>query len=758
MKKSTSFRFVIACFLVAVFSLLVGCGAKPCTHQWAGADCVNPERCTLCGETQGEALGHDWVEAACESPECCTRCGETRGEALGHDWAEATCESPEHCYRCNEARGEAVAHSFGRWMLRQENMYHVCTSCGQEESAPLDYPVYLSERICGRWNMCSMVKNGKSYSTYQLPETEADLEYCFYEDGHVARLGFENEEISTGWSIDLVKYDSAAGQHLIYLRFPEQNALTGAYFTCDGDDIYLIAPLNSKGDRATLSNTFGDGIAALIAGTWTAWWEEGLYNITFSEDRSFTADFDGEISGFWQPREPEANGASTTYNAEIMLNYEKNGKACSQHLILYNFNPSRSQEREKDSMYLSGEIHDKDLSFSLDAKELLTEAVNRADTAHLGTWTSLEYTVSVPNKETYIPDEEQGLSTEYSLTFQEDGSFIANLHKEIKGTWEIRDIRQQNGKPVFVYSLKAKDIDAYSYFHLQENGYVYISGNDDVSYNYTLRQMTEAEIAERNQLAAAAPTMVVGEWFGTDANNIQGAFLEDGTFSLSYGEGEARSEFHGYWHFHTLSEYNGVYTYFYDIESVIEIPELEGVDGMPDADLSGDGGMLTDMALSEDDAAALGTDSDEAGDAKPMTYREDFALQLEVKDGLYHLQLNSFYVSGSMTNADGLAQCQEAVSAIAGHWSADTVRKFNADLTENTEVSADFYLDISEDGSFTGFAGRDLAGRLQYSGNRDGAEQYWVYYDGNAQVDAIFTFQEGTLGAFIQPYSVNFSR
>ena len=74
------------------------------------------------------------------------------------------------------------------------------------------------------------------------------------------------------------------------------------------------------------------------------------------------------------------------------------------------------------------------------------------------------------------------------------------------------------------------------------------------------------------------------------------------------------------------------------------------------------------------------------------------------------------------------------------------------------EVSADFYLGISEDGSFTGFAGRELQGRLQYSGHRDGAEQYWVYYDGNSQVDAIFTFQEGTLRAFIQPYSVNFSR
>lgn len=75
---------------MAVFSLLVGCGAKPCTHQWTGADCMNPERCTLCGETQGEALGHDWVEAACESPECCTRCGETRGVRRLHERALGT--------------------------------------------------------------------------------------------------------------------------------------------------------------------------------------------------------------------------------------------------------------------------------------------------------------------------------------------------------------------------------------------------------------------------------------------------------------------------------------------------------------------------------------------------------------------------------------------------------------------------------------------------------------------------------------------
>ena len=41
--------------LIICVMLLSGCG---CQHEWTDADCVTPRTCTLCQETEGEALGH----------------------------------------------------------------------------------------------------------------------------------------------------------------------------------------------------------------------------------------------------------------------------------------------------------------------------------------------------------------------------------------------------------------------------------------------------------------------------------------------------------------------------------------------------------------------------------------------------------------------------------------------------------------------------------------------------------------------------
>ena len=83
-------------------------GITSCNHEWIEATCTEPKTCTICGDTEGEALGHEWVEATCAEPKHCTRCGETEGEALGHDWEPATNEKPKTCKRCGETEGEKL--------------------------------------------------------------------------------------------------------------------------------------------------------------------------------------------------------------------------------------------------------------------------------------------------------------------------------------------------------------------------------------------------------------------------------------------------------------------------------------------------------------------------------------------------------------------------------------------------------------------------------------------------------------------------
>ena len=124
--------------LCLVVLILIGC---VCKHEWREATCTEPKTCTLCGETEGEALGHKWSSATCASPKTCVRCGMTEGEALGHDWIEATCTEPKTCHRCGTTEGEATGHTYTEWQVKtnatckQEGLeVRTCEACGQEET------------------------------------------------------------------------------------------------------------------------------------------------------------------------------------------------------------------------------------------------------------------------------------------------------------------------------------------------------------------------------------------------------------------------------------------------------------------------------------------------------------------------------------------------------------------------------------------------------------------------------------------------
>lgn len=82
-----------------------------CTHSWQDATCTAPKTCSVCGATEGEALGHKWSDATCTAPKTCSTCKTTEGEALGHDWDDATCTAPKTC-ACGATEGEALGHNY----------------------------------------------------------------------------------------------------------------------------------------------------------------------------------------------------------------------------------------------------------------------------------------------------------------------------------------------------------------------------------------------------------------------------------------------------------------------------------------------------------------------------------------------------------------------------------------------------------------------------------------------------------------------
>mgnify|MGYP002625755360 FL=1 len=58
----------------------------PCIdgHAWVDATCTEPKTCSICGVTEGEALGHEWLENTpnYQQAKTCSICGETEGKVL----------------------------------------------------------------------------------------------------------------------------------------------------------------------------------------------------------------------------------------------------------------------------------------------------------------------------------------------------------------------------------------------------------------------------------------------------------------------------------------------------------------------------------------------------------------------------------------------------------------------------------------------------------------------------------------------------
>ena len=117
--KKSKTAFVVVSVLVAL--LLIGVLAVyfffPCIllgHSWADATCTEAKTCSVCAETEGEALGHTWADATCTEAKTCTVCAETEGEALGHTWKKLSNVDV---------------------MAETEVIYQVCELCEEQGSA-----------------------------------------------------------------------------------------------------------------------------------------------------------------------------------------------------------------------------------------------------------------------------------------------------------------------------------------------------------------------------------------------------------------------------------------------------------------------------------------------------------------------------------------------------------------------------------------------------------------------------------------------
>ena len=93
-----------------------------------------------CSEKGSCKDGHTWVEATCSEPKTCSVCGTTEGEALGHAWLANTpnYQQAKTCSRCYEVEGDPLEAEFAKKGLAIETEWDkehtITTPCYNDES------------------------------------------------------------------------------------------------------------------------------------------------------------------------------------------------------------------------------------------------------------------------------------------------------------------------------------------------------------------------------------------------------------------------------------------------------------------------------------------------------------------------------------------------------------------------------------------------------------------------------------------------
>ncbi|MBE6555028.1 MAG: hypothetical protein E7663_02170 [Ruminococcaceae bacterium] len=174
------------------------CGeTRDSMHTWTEADCTTAKTCTVCGATEGSALGHKPAEddGNCLTAITCSVCGTTTTPAKdSHTGGTATCTEKAVCAVCNTAYGTVDVDNH-----IDENTDHICDrDCGktdigthadsaEDNDHVCDYGcgATLEEHkggtaTCVSGNLCEIC--GVEYDTTKNPNNHISTEFTYTEN------------------------------------------------------------------------------------------------------------------------------------------------------------------------------------------------------------------------------------------------------------------------------------------------------------------------------------------------------------------------------------------------------------------------------------------------------------------------------------------------------------------------------------------------------------------------------------------------
>ncbi len=220
MKKFRSLFVVLMIFCL----LLVGCTSqniesettdvetgetqecKVCQHTFADANCLSPQKCTVCGATVGEALGHAHTTENYVAPTCiqdgsvtisCTICDASKQEtlsALGH------LEGPGVCLRC----GVKVENSVKNLILI------IGDGMGKEHIAAGEM-VYGENYEFLNWTSTSVNTNCLNASGTALETTDSAASGTALATGTLTKKGYLGKDASGNNVSTILDYAKALG-------------------------------------------------------------------------------------------------------------------------------------------------------------------------------------------------------------------------------------------------------------------------------------------------------------------------------------------------------------------------------------------------------------------------------------------------------------------------------------------------------------------------------------------------------------------
>ena len=451
---------ILVLSLVLVF-LLWGC---ECSHQWEAATCTSGEVCSKCGEIQGEPAGHDWKKATCDTPEICRVCGETQGEP-GHTWKDATCSNAKTCSACGLKEGTSLAHDYVFDKFMNDEMQYRCQVCSAVKNEPMDRELYAYHLIVGFWDLYAVqtgttqaiASNTTEVGAYLVGNEDGTIQFHL-DDGQVLDLtmefvGYEAADLDGSYSLVFAAQDDIRYEAVL----TEQNGQKQLTIDLDGNKS-VILQLNSE-------------IADAVVNTWYDTNHEQLYFMDLKSDRTFTANFDGGVSGTWHIKPIYLFFGYDSFN--IARSYNMDDKPTVRNLIIIMGPEGQGIEKLNDPMYpLSMQSFNDfktqtqyNMRTLYDAEDTYTVIPEDAASI-LGNWVT---------RDIYYHSNEDYTSTQmenpgYTAVFHEDGTFEIQMDKSIKGKWYYICTWYQRGENYPLINLKVDNSAWYTPFNVRPYG------------------------------------------------------------------------------------------------------------------------------------------------------------------------------------------------------------------------------------------------------------------------------------------------